>query len=75
LPCRLLLCLASSRLSLPSPVGDYYDRWSEFLSEVTPLVRDGKIRFEETVMHGFDKLPEALAGLFKGVNIGKVRGR
>jgi NADPH-dependent curcumin reductase CurA len=53
-------------------VWDYYDRWSEFLSEVTPLVRDGKIRFEETVMHGFDKLPEALAGLFKGVNIGKM---
>jgi len=26
-------------------------------------------------MRGFDKLPEALAGLFKGVNIGKVRQR
>ena len=53
--------------------GDYYDRWNEFLSEVTPLVRDGKIKHEETVMQGFEKLPEALAGLFKGINIGKVR--
>ena len=55
--------------------GDYYSRWSEFLSEVTPLLRDGRIRHEETVINGFEKLPEALAGLFKGINIGKVRER
>lgn len=36
-------------------------------------MRDGKIKHEETVMQGFEKLPEALAGLFKGINIGKVR--
>jgi len=47
-------------------------RWSEFLDEVGPLVASGQIHFEETQVDGFDKLPEALQGLFKGVNIGKV---
>jgi NADPH-dependent curcumin reductase CurA len=54
-------------------VWDYFDRWQEFLDEVSPLVARGEIQFEETEMRGFDKLPEALAGLFKGVNTGKVR--
>lgn len=61
--CGRVLCLCA---------GDYYDRWNEFLNEVTPLVRDGKIKHQETIMDGFEKLPEALAGLFKGINIGKV---
>jgi NADPH-dependent curcumin reductase CurA len=53
-------------------IWDYSDRWQEFLSEVSPLVARGEIHFEETEMRGFHKLPEALAGLFKGVNIGKM---
>lgn len=55
-------------------IWDYYDRWQEFLEEVSPLVAKGEIKFEETEMRAFDKLPEALAGLLKGINTGKVRG-
>ena len=53
-------------------VYDYAARWAEFLHELTPLVRDNKIRFEETVVEGFDKVPEALLGLFTGANVGKM---
>jgi NADPH-dependent curcumin reductase CurA len=53
-------------------IWDYYDRWQEFLDEVSPLVAQGDIKFEETEIRGFDKLPEALAGLFKGINTGKL---
>jgi hypothetical protein len=69
---RLPFSFCAPTFGLLCFAGDYYSRWSEFLSEVTPLVRDGRIKHEETVMNGFEKLPEALAGLFKGINIGKV---
>ena len=39
---------------------------------VAPWVRDGSLHFEETVVHGFDRLPEALASLFDGANLGKL---
>lgn len=53
-------------------VFDYAARWAEFLKEVTPLVKDKKVKFEETVVEGFEKLPEAFLGLFKGANVGKM---
>lgn len=70
---HLIPCHSSCDLRAGFVIWDYYDRWHEFLDEVSPLVSRGEIHFEETEMRGFDKLPEALAGLFKGVNIGKVR--
>lgn len=53
-------------------VFDYFARWQEFIDTVHPLVKEGKIKFEETVVEGFEKLPEALNGLFKGANVGKM---
>jgi NADPH-dependent curcumin reductase CurA len=53
-------------------VYDYHEHWQEFLDEVHPLVKQNKIQYEETVVEGFEKLPEALNGLFKGANVGKM---
>ena len=53
-------------------VNDYADRVEEFYTEVVPLVQHGKLRFDETVYKGFDKVPEAFAGLFLGHNTGKA---
>lgn len=35
-------------------------------------VKEGKLKFTETIEHGFEKLPAALIGLFKGENTGKM---
>jgi NADPH-dependent curcumin reductase CurA len=53
-------------------VFDYAARWGEFEKEVHPLVREGQLKFDETVVEGFDKIPEAFAGLFQGKNTGKM---
>lgn len=53
-------------------VRDFDYRKQEMMDIVAPWVRSGKIKFEETIMHGFDVLPSALASLFEGKNIGKL---
>jgi hypothetical protein len=35
-------------------------------------VRDGKIRYRETVVEGLDNAPDAFIGLLRGENIGKM---
>ena len=35
-------------------------------------IKDGKLKFIETIVSGFDQLPSALLGLFKGENTGKM---
>ncbi|MES0872277.1 NADP-dependent oxidoreductase [Pseudovibrio sp. SCP19] len=51
---------------------DYTARMDEMLKVMGPWVRDGKIRYSETVIDGFETLPEALCGLFTGANTGKM---
>ncbi|HJZ78371.1 MAG TPA: NADP-dependent oxidoreductase [Vicinamibacterales bacterium] len=53
-------------------VSDHYDRFPAFLAEVTPLVRDGRIKFREDIVDGLDAAPTALIGLFEGRNFGKM---
>ena len=48
------------------------DRYGEFYAEVPQLLQAGKIKFDETLYQGFDKVPEAFAGLFHGHNTGKA---
>jgi NADPH-dependent curcumin reductase CurA len=35
-------------------------------------VRDGRIRFRETVVDGLEHMPEAFIGLLRGDNVGKM---
>ncbi len=51
---------------------DYLHRMDEMLKAVAPMVQAGQIRFEETVVHGFEKLPETLNSLFTGDHRGKL---
>ncbi|MGX5816944.1 NADP-dependent oxidoreductase [Chitinophaga lutea] len=51
---------------------NYASRLGEGVEFLTPLVREGKIKFTETIVEGFDQLPEALLGLFTGKNTGKM---
>jgi NADPH:quinone reductase len=53
-------------------VRNYNDRFEEALSQLTQWVNDGKLKYKETILEGFDKLPEAFLGLFGGKNQGKM---
>src|SRR5216117_2184919 len=53
-------------------VSDHADRFPAFLQEVTPLVRDGRIKYREDIVEGLDAAPSALIGLFEGRNFGKM---
>ena len=35
-------------------------------------IKEGKIKVDETIIEGYERMPEALIGLFKGSNLGKM---
>jgi len=53
-------------------VADHGDRFGEFVAEVGPWVRDGKLEYRETILEGLENVPTAFAGLFRGDNVGKM---
>jgi NADPH-dependent curcumin reductase CurA len=53
-------------------VTDSLSRYGAFLSEVTPWVAQGKVKFAETVVEGVDHAVEAFQGLLRGENTGKM---
>ena len=53
-------------------VSDHMDRAPAFLQEMTPLVRDGRIKYREDIVEGLDAAPSAFIGLLAGKNFGKL---
>jgi NADPH-dependent curcumin reductase CurA len=53
-------------------VFDFAEQHGDFLAEVGPLVRDGRIKYREDIVQGLEKAPRALIGLLKGENFGKM---
>lgn len=51
---------------------DYNDRMDEMTAIVGPWVKNNEIVFEETIIDGFENLPDALNSLFEGKHRGKV---
>merc|ERR1740128_82936 len=47
-------------------------QWVEGIKAMAGWVVSGKIKVRETVVDGFDKMPQALMGLFTGDNTGKM---
>ena len=43
-----------------------------FLSDMTGWLKNGQMKYQETVLDGFDRIPEGLIGLFEGRNAGKM---
>ena len=43
-----------------------------FLSDMTGWLKDGRIKYQETILDGFERAPEGLIGLFEGQNAGKM---
>jgi len=45
---------------------------SAFLADMTGWLKAGKIKYQETILDGFERAPEGLIGLFAGANNGKM---
>lgn len=43
-----------------------------FLADMTGWLKDGAIKYQETILDGFERAPEGLIGLFAGQNAGKM---
>ncbi len=52
-------------------VSDYAPRFGEAFKEMIPWVREGKLKYREDIVEGFETMPKAFIGLFHGENIGK----
>jgi len=53
-------------------ISNYQSQFAEGIQQLAQWVKEGKLKFTETIVHGFDQLPNALLGLFKGDNTGKM---
>ena len=50
---------------------DYADRYEEGLKVLAQWVRAGQIRYREDILEGIEQAPGAIAGLYRGENLGK----
>ncbi len=53
-------------------LSDYAARQSEGLQELGKWLSEGKLKYEETIVDGFDNAIDAFLQLFQGVNLGKM---
>jgi hypothetical protein len=53
-------------------VVDFIDMREQFLADMTQWVKDGRVKWEETVENGVENAPKAFLNLFSGANIGKM---
>ncbi|NDP22701.1 MAG: NADP-dependent oxidoreductase [Paludibacter sp.] len=53
-------------------VNDYKSQFPDAILQLSKWVKDGQLKYTETIIQGFSHLPSALLGLFKGDNIGKM---
>ncbi len=66
------ILLKKSALMKGFIVGDYAARFPEAATEMVGWLKAGKLEYEEHIVEGFDQLPQAFFGLFRGENTGKL---
>jgi hypothetical protein len=67
-----LISVVGNRLKLQGfIISDHSQIWPEALTQLAQWVREGKIKYRETVTEGLENAPKAFIGLFKGENFGK----
>ena len=69
----LMRSVLSNRLTIQGfIVLDFDAQRGDFLRDVGDWLKAGKLKYREDVVHGLEKAPEALIGLLKGRNFGKL---
>ncbi|MER5702906.1 NADP-dependent oxidoreductase [Micromonospora sp. NPDC002296] len=70
---RNLALVIGKRLTLRGfLVGDHGHLRGRFVQEVAGWLREGKLSYDETVVDGITRAPEAFLGLLRGENLGKM---
>jgi len=70
---RNMFMVVTKRLRIQGYIiSDHYDRFPEFLARAQEWVREGRLRYRETVVEGIENAPRAFLGLLRGENIGKM---
>jgi NADPH-dependent curcumin reductase CurA len=64
--------LTKSALMQGFIVGNYASRFPEGVLQLSEWLRAGKLNYRETIIKGFERLPEAFISLFAGENTGKM---
>jgi NADPH:quinone reductase len=63
--------LVKSALMKGFIVTDYAARYGEGISRLAQWLQQGKLKFAENIIEGFENTPQAFLGLFTGENLGK----
>ena len=72
-PVRGLSNIIYRRVTLQGFVAsDFGHLQARFVSEMTQWLKEGRLKFQETILDGFERAPEGLIGLFEGRNAGKM---
>lgn len=53
-------------------VSNFQEHFPEGIKHLAHWLKEGKLQYSETIVHGFEKLPDAFLGLFSGKNTGKM---
>ncbi len=70
---RNLFMVVTKRLRMEGfLISDHLDRFPEFLARAQDWVREGRLRYRETVIDGIENAPSAFLGLLRGESIGKM---
>jgi NADPH-dependent curcumin reductase len=72
LPALMLQVLVRRLVLRGFIVSDFADQEPAFLQDMGAWVREGRVRYREQVVEGLERAPEALAGLLRGENFGKL---
>lgn len=73
LPGSLLRAVLSKSLTIRGfIVSEFWGQLDQFLAEVSGGIREGRIRYREDVVEGFENTPAAFAGMLRGENFGKL---
>jgi NADPH-dependent curcumin reductase CurA len=63
--------LVKSSLMKGFIITDYMSRFGEGIRQLVIWFKEGKLKYAETVVEGFENTPRAFIGLFSGDNLGK----
>ena len=70
---RNLFALIYGRVRMEGFVASDFGHLNEaFVSDMTGWLKDGRVKYQETILEGFSRAPEGLIGLFEGRNSGKM---
>ena len=53
-------------------IGNYAEKFPEGIKQLSKWLQEGKLSYTETIVEGFDTIPQAFIDLFEGKNTGKM---